>query len=447
MHDLPPELQVIILSLLDKEDICLLRQVSRSLRQLGALLLLSRDNVLPSQIQSGIVCLPEESCYFLIPIVSDIHPIQKLSIIPGFKGPSFRVLPSILAAIPQIPEVLISGEVHAQRNPGIAKLITTLSRNGQDPVVIVGRGSIEHISLPRKIRRWKQSWFMGMWKQEMSIETLDQTLDHTLRFKPMHGHSLRIQTVSASRADRFTLVAFTGVPPSGLILTQLPALSSARYAAVLTALDLGDDLHRVTVKANIAIDFSALLGFIRRHQSLHGLTLEPGAIHRASLARQPTHHTLSGHITSLISPAMYIPAMLRMERHIDHVFITSAAHGSELTRALEAISSAEIGASVRKLNIYLTAPLIRQTVPWRAKHGDAPEAPLRGILHLVIHAYFQYRAEDLQAIPRWLARFPALVTVRFPRTMVHLSEQPALAQAIGAGRANTAEWNGVYFNA
>ncbi|KAJ7479434.1 hypothetical protein B0H11DRAFT_1276006 [Mycena galericulata] len=147
MLNLPPELQNIILSFLDSTDLWLLLQVSRSFRQLIISPLLLRCNISPSQINLGSISLPEEA-YFLIPLIYHIHPIQKLSIVPGRNNQALWGLPSVLSQIPQIPDVSICGVTHANVNSNVARLLTDSSRGGKDPLVIIGLGSL-FVSRPR----------------------------------------------------------------------------------------------------------------------------------------------------------------------------------------------------------------------------------------------------------------------------------------------------------
>ncbi|KAJ7479433.1 hypothetical protein B0H11DRAFT_2027420, partial [Mycena galericulata] len=277
----------------------------------------------------------------------------------------------------------------------------------------------------------------------------------------MHGSSMRIQIISVTGAGQFTLATFSGLPFSRFTIAPLPALSTAQTTALLGAIDLNDQLSFLTVKANCALDFFALLALIDRHQSLYKLALEPNAIHPASLgmAHDPPF-ARAGRINSLTSPAMYIPHILRTEQHVESLTITSAADGSHLPSALGALASSDAGARVRNLSLNFTrmpqtlpwrdlsfATRTRKTLPWRA--GANVEAPLRGVMHLTLVGQFRYRAGDAREIARWLVRFPALVSVDFRcGQSVPVAQQAALVQAIMAARVDTGtgQWEGVYFN-
>ncbi|KAJ6538125.1 hypothetical protein B0H19DRAFT_1240665 [Mycena capillaripes] len=106
MLNLPAELQDISISLLDKDDLWVLLQVSRTFRQLAQTPLLSRYNIPASQVFSGSVTLSGETC-FLIPMIHRIHPILRLSIALGPSHPG--VVTSSLAQVLSIPDITILG--------------------------------------------------------------------------------------------------------------------------------------------------------------------------------------------------------------------------------------------------------------------------------------------------------------------------------------------------
>ncbi|KAJ7937637.1 hypothetical protein B0H13DRAFT_1852272 [Mycena leptocephala] len=168
----------------------------------------------------------------------------------------------------------------------------------------------------------------------------------------VHRSPLRIQTVSFAGAGQFTLV--TVFPSSSLVIHPLSPHSSAQSAALLQAIDLGDAPTSLTVSANCAFDFPALLEFIQRHQLLEELTLEAGAIHPTSLVGELEPPARPGRITTFTSAAMYIPHMLRTEYHIARMTITSASDSSALARALDSVASSSAGARVRNLNLNFT---------------------------------------------------------------------------------------------
>ncbi|KAJ6540427.1 hypothetical protein B0H19DRAFT_1175654 [Mycena capillaripes] len=148
---LPPELQHIIFLFLEAEELRVLVQVSQAFRQLSLSHLFSRYNIPMSQILSGEVCIREDAS-FLVSAIYHIHPIEKLTILPTKlirRHVSLSALPKILGAIPQIPDVLISGPTHATISSGVLDMIATLSRGGKNSVVLVGQGYMK-VSHPRR---------------------------------------------------------------------------------------------------------------------------------------------------------------------------------------------------------------------------------------------------------------------------------------------------------
>ncbi|KAJ7813571.1 hypothetical protein B0H13DRAFT_2382357 [Mycena leptocephala] len=342
MVDLPQELQDIIFSFLDDEDLWELVQVSRPLRQRVLFPLLLRYNIAAFQIYSGEVCVPGNA-YFRIPMIYHIHPIQKLSVVPGRL--KLHGLPSVLTAIPLIPDVEIRGTVEPKRDSAIAGLIQTLSRGAV--VAIAGHGSV-WVPKPRKAAPLSES---GFWIPHLPLPKLNPLvcggadllwgfvfflpvcilfliLDLRLLllwlyrrvfgprwdyvapyFVGLTGDSMRIKRVSAHGVPQFALVTFCST--SGIYLDFVcPTLSPAQSSAIFSVLDLKDDLFYLSVRANAALGLSSLLTFIRRHQSLNNLTLAPGAIDPASLPVEPTLDAHRGRIASVPTPAAYIPVHL-----------------------------------------------------------------------------------------------------------------------------------------
>ncbi|KAJ7869904.1 hypothetical protein B0H14DRAFT_2571580 [Mycena olivaceomarginata] len=112
-----------------------------------------------------------------------------------------------------------------------------------------------------------------------------------------------------------------------------------------------------------------------------------------ALAEQFASPASSGLITSLTTPSMGIPYILPTERSVMDLTVTYAEDSWELPRVLAVIAST-------------------------------------------------------QGLPRWFARFPALVWLDFRGRLVPWSEQPAVAQVITAPRNNASggEWEGVFFS-
>ncbi|KAJ7918917.1 hypothetical protein B0H13DRAFT_2433256 [Mycena leptocephala] len=482
MLDLPQELQDVIISFLDSEDLWVLVQVSHPLRQRALFPLLLRYNIPASQIYSG----------------------EKLSVVPG------RL------------DVEICGRV-AKRNSAIAGLIQALSRGAV--VAIAGHGSV-WVPEPRKVAPLPAFWIPHLPLPKLNplvcsgtdllwgfifflpvcilflIRDLSVLLFWLYRcvfgsrwdyvapyLTSLSGDSMRIQRVSVHGIPRFTLVTFCST--SGIYLDFIcPTFSPAQSSAIFTVLDLKDDLLYLSVRAGAALSLSSLLTFIRRHQSLNNLTLAPGAIDPASLPVEPTLDTHGGQvtsvptlaayipvhlpplpsflppspapgghpgrITSLTSPAEYVPYILPTERSITDVIIDPASDGPHLARALTAIALSGPDVTLRRLTLALTPPgpaaaggvQPKTALPWRAPCDVEAELPLRGVTHLTLRVEFEYSAvADAEGLVRWLARFPELQVLELRGGSVTGMERVVLARAIGDARAamGAGRWEGVYY--
>jgi hypothetical protein len=136
MSRLPPELLGIIFSFLESGDLWVLAQVSRVFQCLALSPLFASYDLSASQIDSGAVSLPGKAA-FLVPRIHRIRPIQKLTILPGTLP--IRSLSSILAATPQIPDVMIYPCTRGLKTREVAGVIAPLCR----PVIIVRTGEGE----------------------------------------------------------------------------------------------------------------------------------------------------------------------------------------------------------------------------------------------------------------------------------------------------------------
>ncbi|KAJ6540418.1 hypothetical protein B0H19DRAFT_1269005 [Mycena capillaripes] len=486
---LPPELQHIIFSLLEAEELRVLVQVSQAFRQLSLSHLFSRYNIPMSQILSGEVCIREEAS-FLVSTIYHIHPIEKLTILPTKlirRHVSLSALPKILGAIQQIPDVLISGPTHATISSGVPEVIATLSRGGKNSVVLVGQGYM-HVSLPRRSPpiRWTKFpkyplkslaprhvgtaiilfipllvifmliiavnlYRILRWLHRCFWSPLDQTARIAADLGRMHGDVMRIQTVSGTNVGQFTLVTFSGSQMESLYIHFGPNLLPAQSAALLAALDLRQKLVTLRVRKDAALNLPALLSFIRRHQSLKRLILPPGAIDAASMMQEPEVHTYPGRVTFLSSPAAYIPYILAIERRVQTLVITPVSNMDALSRALDAIAAVPPDITrFRELTLEITRPSpISTMLPWRRAHAVEAGSPIHGVVRLALIAEFKYRASDVQDLIRWLARFPQLRLLDFYRHSVPVQAQAALAEAIAQARGGTGatEWGGVQFHA
>ncbi|KAJ7624116.1 hypothetical protein DFH06DRAFT_1481707 [Mycena polygramma] len=477
MLELAPELQDIIFSLLDRKDLWSLLQVSRPFRKIAQFPLLLRYNIPASQIYSGSVTLPSDA-YFLLPLIYHIHPILKLTIAPG--GLRMRILPSAFAAVPPISDITVSGALYPHGDFDVARLIVAASpmRDGRGTVIIAGQGAVRLSQYRRvaPIMFWPiptMNWGIActtlaclipfltsflvalivnaylsltwLWRRVLGPEW-DSNARIASELTVLGGPaSLRVQIVAVSGETPFTLATFSNFTLSYITLNHFPTLSSAHHTALLATLDLTAELRFLIVKRNCSLDLSALLGFIRRHGLLHKLILETGAIDSASLTTEPPSDTSGGQITSLSSPAIYIPSILATQRSVTHLTITSWAHVSQLARALKAAASEH---RVHTLTLHLERPRYwRHTLPWRTNRDPEEAAPLPSVRHLALVGQSDYEA-NIQGLAHWLGNFPPLVSVEFRGQMMPLRQRVALVNAIVEGRRNldVTEWEGVYFN-
>ncbi|KAJ7918914.1 hypothetical protein B0H13DRAFT_2320818 [Mycena leptocephala] len=317
-------------------------------------------------------------------MIYHIHPIQKLSVVPGRL--KLHGLPSVLTAIPLIPDVEIRGTVEPKRDSAIAGLIQTLSRGAV--VAIAGHGSV-WVPEPRKVAPLPAFWIPHLPLPKLN-PLVCRSVDLLWGFIFFLPAFIIFMIRDLSMGLRRTIPRETG-STSGIYLDFIcPTLSPAQSSAIFTVLDLKDDLLYLSVRAGAALSFSSLLTFLRRHQSLNNLTLAPGAIDPTSLPVEPAldaHHgrvasvptpaayipvhlppllsllppspvpeSYPGRITSLISPAEYVLYILPTERSITDVIIDPASDGPHLARALTAIALSGPDAALRRLTLALTPP-------------------------------------------------------------------------------------------
>ncbi|KAJ7629263.1 hypothetical protein DFH06DRAFT_722921 [Mycena polygramma] len=490
--DVPAELLDVIFSLLDKGDLWTVIHVSQLLREVGIFPLLSRYGVSRSSVASGVICVSEEAC-FLVPVIHRVRPICRLTLFSG----SQPWIPNILATI---PDVTIHFRRHFRRSvteeTDIPKILVTSSRNGTDPVVIVGsdivrvsrhrrisavegfsESTIPSIRLPqlssltaRGVLRdvlcclvvsllavlvfvvlgfiivyrsicWLYRYTLQPWDPATRIAT-------DLRSVLRYGRTIRIQTITVPGGAQFTLATFP--PHYWLTLHRLPSLSSAQYVALLASLDLKDDLSTLTVRSGCKLQFSALMDFIRRHPSLFTLTLFPDAIDEASLLAGSM--AIPGHLTTLIAPAAYIPYILPADRSVAEMSTLYADFGFQLSLALDHVARRGRDTGHHRLKLHLCARR-SEYLPWKrdaaARDAEADLPVVYGITHveLVLRAV----TASMTELPCWLARrFPDLLGVEIYGLALSDAEQFALAQAVLdariGGSLSTAHWEGVQFH-
>ncbi|KAF8214826.1 hypothetical protein K438DRAFT_1955874 [Mycena galopus ATCC 62051] len=470
-------------SFLDKEELWAVVRVCRVLRQLALILLLQRHGIATSQIHSGVVQVPKDNC-FLIPMISRIHRIKKLTILEETSlkwwTTSLRNLPDILGAIPRIPEVVIRGPTDAGGDLGVARLLTTLSRGGMDPVVLVGHNivRVSHFRRLPPIEGWQTTeipapklssltargflfgllsciplvagyfvsfiinayrFFVWLFQCAFRVGEWNQTLRIQRALGSMGGNSLRVETVCGDGFHPFIMATFS-IRSGQLYIPRLPGLSAPQSAAFFASLDLKDDLRVLTIGERCAMSLPTLRDIVVRHRSLRGLCLDPGAIHSKSLAAVLEPQVLSKRITYLSLDAAYIPYILP-NAPVVHLTISSSHNAHQLARAFATIASLPIDTPLRTLTMFLLCP-------WRLHSEVHGNAPMHGITHIILFANRMiYSEADARGFPRWLTRFPALVRVQVNGRWVPPGKRESLLRAITDAREamNAGPWEGVEF--
>ncbi|KAJ7148366.1 hypothetical protein C8R46DRAFT_536723 [Mycena filopes] len=455
MFPLPPELAELIVSFLQKDDLRTLVQVSRGLRRLCFAPLLSTHGISIQQIRSGAITVAPGS-EFLIPAIYRSHPIQQLTV--HSKG-HLALIVSILATIPPIPDIRIWGLRFGQK-PAVARLLANLSREGRDPIILAGKSTLK-LSLPRAMPlprdsgiAPRQMWSSSNGRRALLVfkrmfgrpgdpaERIEEDLGHT------YTPSLRVQLIRIPGVAPFTLATFPDL--MFLQIPRLPDLSSAQGTALLAALDLKHQTVSLTIDAHCALDFSALMDFIHRHESLRQLVLEPGALDPASLALDAAPARYQAHLAFLSAPPAYIPYLLPIERRVENLTIAlddhDTADSAQLARALAAIPARTNSVPIRNLMLCLGDRA--SSLLWREpeRSGFEAELPLRGVLSLIVVVEFKYSpAVDAGALPRWLARrFPDLTRLEIRGGSIPVFHQDAIAEAVAETRSET--WPGVRFS-
>ncbi|KAK7036214.1 hypothetical protein R3P38DRAFT_2911020 [Favolaschia claudopus] len=473
IHDLPPELRLLIVSFIDKNGLWNLTHVSRSFRKLALLPLLERHGFTMSRITGDEITVSEGE-YFLLPLIWSIHPIDKLTILPAnpYASPP-RFLLDVLDALPQVSELTISGRIHRLGALGAARIIERFSQGGQDPVVLVGFGSIR-LSQYRWLRPMPFGW--GRWIPRLGLSTLtplqsvfvpamigflvvgciiesfcfmrnigswlfkccfgppwNQRVRIDVALGNISGDVLHIQNIAFPLIPRFTLVTFPKNSWRQLI-PHLPGLSAPQYAVLLQSLDLGKDLHELSVGSHCSLDLSVLWKFMLKHPCLESLDLQYQSIDRASLpgAREPRPPPTD--ITRLSAPAEYIPYLLPTEPSITELTISSAADSLHLSAALTTIALSRAEHLLSSLIVYFFYMDDRvQSLPWREwpSDDDEEDSRLGGFTTLILNVTgATYTDSERMGIPRWLARCSGLLSVEFRTRWIPFGEQPALEEAI-----------------
>ncbi|KAJ7161033.1 hypothetical protein C8R46DRAFT_1106296 [Mycena filopes] len=480
MLNLPLELIELIVSPLENmenDDVLALCQVCRQLRMFTLPQLLVRHGLLMPQVYSGRISLPG-GAYFLLPIIYRIQPIQVLTILPTRRrGPPelhlrLGVLTSVLREIPPIPDISIETEPGPQwergishRHAGIARLLVALSRNGQDPLAIAGSiseaskhlvvvGSSERRAPQDEIVGGPTPGFVGVLILALAALLAPHIFIPFLLFiilvcirntyvlvdwlcRHLLGPSLP-QTCSHRAGLGFTLVTFP--LSTGLIIRPLP--TTAEPTAILHSLDLGQKLRSLTIDKNCALDLPAVLGFIRRHESLDRLNLTPGAL--CSPLAELSAHGGPQQLRRLTAPPNYLLHILPAEGGFVELNITPINNLSQLSHAFAAIAALP-GSDLPLRRLELR---IKGVLPWRVNHDVEADVSLRSVRRLFIEVECRFRTEDVDRLPEWLMQFPALVHLQIRGYLPSLIIQKLLGQAIVERRKallNVEPWEGISF--
>ncbi|KAJ7729836.1 hypothetical protein DFH07DRAFT_1066105 [Mycena maculata] len=322
--------------------------------------------------------------------------------------------------------------------------------------------------------------------------------DHNARVTALlhsaHGHSIRLQAVSVPGAEDLTLITYDSALYVGLTIAHNPALTNSHYSALLDNWDLGYNLMIMSVGTGCSFIFRELMQFVLRHPNLKILKLAPNSIDAASveipfpttpgrmsfllssgryipyitdipvgnMSRIPPLSSRQRYIPrifrpnkssliSLSSPPLYIPHILRLQPCVRTLSVQweerpggkdSDFHRRAYSRVITAIATLP-RPCVEILNLHFSSTINGPALPWHTDPGE--EARLTSVTRLQLFLDGGLSEVDIWLLPRWLARFPALIRVDFCTRAVPPSAQAALARAISAARLGDEQWQGVHF--
>ncbi|KAJ7184814.1 hypothetical protein C8R46DRAFT_1209005 [Mycena filopes] len=495
MHSLPVEVLERIFALADTNDVRALFQVSRLLRSVTAWELLSRYDLSMTQIYSGKIHL-STGTYFLIPNIYRIHPIREL-VVPADNRCRLELLAVITSRFP-IPRVCIFGEISQEDKPWL--VICAMSRNGQDPIVFVGRDIV--LSLPCRIipfkeRLWEspatevaldklsawiycigtscpgfcaypifwciafaiplvlilifdliyKAWVLMDWLyQYLFAPPLDPSVriaaDMARLRRKFDGElsrwsSMIVQTVPTSDNISLTLVTIRDHRYLRLRIRPIPELSSAMWTSVLHSLDFDPSLRDVTVTVNAALPLSPFLAFLRLHSDRQ-IALDVELEPGAlSIPHKSNPYAQRYHLQSI--RAFTAPA----------AYISPLLAGGcrfqrltltttdDLSEVLNALAAQE-DSELHTLKLQICH---RAQLPWNTnEHGDVEAPAVPSVGHIVLDFSFRCRAADLDGFSHWLARFPALAFVHVFGQELTLPQRTTLSGEISLGRDAPPWW-------
>ncbi|KAJ7114625.1 hypothetical protein C8R43DRAFT_1242469 [Mycena crocata] len=455
MLTLPDELLLLISTHFNRQELWALVRVSSRLRRIALLPLLALYNVSETQIQSGEICLTEEA-YFLIIVISNIHPIHRL-VVPTGKVP-LKTLQSILSVVPPIPDVVVANDTGMFKNTrGVAGIISTASKSSSSPLVIVSRGTIS-VSLPRRNPpiQWKwvpqptwlttssftfrrliadaaflvplsltyllagviNSGVLAAWLlRSVVVPEMDDVDRITEHLGVVQCQWMRIQAVAAGSPDQFTLVTFGGTLSSPLVIRPLFTLTERQRSAVWATLALPEHLTDLIVSDGSSAPLSDIFNCVTRHPALTRLLLQPTSISPASLDNLPL--PLVAHLADVRAPAFALPHILCATPNVRDITMTfpRGEPGDfdvvACIAVLDAIADLP-GTHSLALTIYFRKDAFdARALPW---HVGTSSKPLPRVERLSLETNGASGASvEIKLLARWLkACFPSIIQLQFP---------------------------------
>ncbi|KAJ7148318.1 hypothetical protein C8R46DRAFT_1359342 [Mycena filopes] len=447
-----------------------------------------------AQIHSGKIHL-SAGMYFLIPTIYRIHPIREL-VVPADNRRRLELLAVIIS---RFPRVCIFGEISKEDKPWL--LICAMSRNGQDPIVFVGRDIV--LSLPCRIipfrkRLWEspatelsldklpawscclgtsclsfcaylifwcitfaiplllilifdliyKAWVLMDWLyQYLFGPPLDPSVriaaDMSRLYRKFDGESSKwssmvVQTVPTSDTTSLTLLTIRDDRYLRLRIRPIPELSSATWTSVLHSLDFDPSLRAVTVTANAALPLSPLLAFLRLHSDSQ-IALEVVLEPGAlSIPSESNPYSQLYHLQSIRNLTAPAAYISPLLAGGCRFKRLTLTTTDDLSEVLTGLAAQEDSElHTLKLQICHRAQLPCNT----NEHGDveAPAVPSVGHIVLVFSS-FRCRAADLDGLSRWLARFPALAFVHVFGHELTPPQRTTLSEEISFGRDAPPWW-------
>ncbi|KAJ7765848.1 hypothetical protein DFH07DRAFT_1014332 [Mycena maculata] len=493
MTSLPNELVDRICSFLRSRDLWAMVRVSSRFRRLAMFPFLSRFGISHSNIQAGTISLSDS--FFVILVVAHICPIQRLICFkePGPTGQlRYKRLASILAITAPIPDIVIYNRQYMlQRTRRETVYLLARIPQAANTTFLIIKGNSTYLSRPRSTPpiRWKLlppplnstslSTTMKVLVVLFGIPLLFAYLvsafinfgvvlvwAYRLLVGPAWPQDDRIASDAGllvfddwmriqALPEKFTLVTLTEQRAPVFALRPIPGLTDAVYSSLLSSLDLGFYLQRLTVEAHTNIPHAELMAFLHRHPHLTHLSCEPHSILPSSLVSLPTPPKSQSKISTLTAPAPYIPHLLPAAPNIQRIciFFPPANKAALLSHAAfdaPAYRDALAALPAHPLSLTLALPLATTGLPWTADAEARAAAPAT-VHELVLcrDGPARFRAGTIRALAPWLGLFPGLRRVVFVHGAVERippAQRAELAEAICAACPGMSGTQDVAFN-